>query len=226
MESTSALVLQHGRAGPPGVLGDWLAERGIAATVHRANRDPLPPDPRAFSLVAALGSDLSAAARDPAWVGQEVAFLGAAVDAGVPVLGLCFGGQALALALGGSVGPTAVPEIGWLDVATEDADAVPAGPWLHFHWEVFSVPPGARVLASTPAGAAAFAFGPHLATQFHPEVTPEIADEWARLDADRLARLGVNRAELLAEGRRVAPPARASAVRLFDAWLDAAREVG
>ena len=66
MESTSALVLQHGRAGPPGVLGDWLAERGIAATVHRANRDPLPSDPGAFSLVASLGSELSAAAQDPA----------------------------------------------------------------------------------------------------------------------------------------------------------------
>ena len=226
MESTPALVLQHGRAGPPGVLGDWLAERGIAATVHRANRDPLPPDPRAFSLVASLGSDLSAAARDPAWVGQEVAFLGAAVDACVPVLGLCFGGQALALALGGSVGPAGVPEIGWLDVATEDPEAVPAGPWLHFHWEVFGAPPGARVLARTPTGAAAFAFGPHLATQFHPEVTPEIADEWARLDADRIGPLGVDRAELLEQGLRAAAAARANAFRLFDRWLDGAKQVG
>jgi GMP synthase (glutamine-hydrolysing) len=226
MESTSALVLQHGRAGQPDVLGDWLAERGITATVHAANREPLPPDPRAFSIVASLGSDLSAAARRPAWVAQEVAFLGAAVDAGVPVLGLCFGGQALALALGGAVGPAAVPEIGWMDVATEDADAVPAGPWLHFHWEVFSAPPGARVLASTPAGPAAFASGPHLGTQFHPEVTPEIADEWARLDADRIGPLGVDRAELLEQGLRAAPAARANAFRLFDRWLDGAKKVG
>jgi GMP synthase-like glutamine amidotransferase len=226
MESTSALVLQHGRAGPPGVLGDWLAERGIEATVHRANRDPMPPDPRAFSIVASLGSDLSASAQDPAWVAQEVVFLGAAVDAGVPVLGLCFGGQALALALGGSVGPATVPEVGWMDVATEDADAVPAGPWLHFHWEVFRPPPGARVLASTPAGPAAFVSGPHLGTQFHPEVTPEIADEWARLDADRIGALGIDRAQLLEQGRRAAPAARANAFRLFDRWLDAASRVG
>jgi GMP synthase-like glutamine amidotransferase len=223
MESTSALVLQHGRAGPPGVLGDWLAERGIEATVHRANKDPFPPDPSAFDMVASLGSDLSAAATDPAWIGDEVRFLGAAVEANVPVLGLCFGGQALALALGGRVRPAGEPEVGWMDVVTEDPAALPAGPWLHFHWEVFDPPPGTRVLGHSPAGAAAFELGPNLATQFHPEVTPEIVDEWARLDADRLGELGVDRDELLAAGREAAPAARANAFRLFDRWLRAAK---
>ena len=223
MESTSALVLQHGRAGPPGVLGDWLAERRIAATVHRANKDPFPPDPSGFDLVASLGSDLSAAATDPAWIGDEVRFLGAAAEAGVPVLGLCFGGQALAIALGGSVRPADEPEVGWMDVITEDPAALPAGPWLHFHWEVFDPPPGARVLARSAAGAAAFELGPHLATQFHPEVTPEIADEWARLDAERLDELGVDRAALLAAGREAEAAARANAFRLFDRWREAAK---
>jgi GMP synthase-like glutamine amidotransferase len=221
MESTSALVLQHGRAGPPGVLGDWLAERGIDATVHRANKDPFPPDPRGFDMVASLGSDLSAAATDPAWIGDEVRFLGAAVEAEVPVLGLCFGGQALAIALGGQVRDAETPEVGWLDVTTDDPGALPAGPWLHFHWEVFDPPPGARVLGHSPAGAATFELGPHLATQFHPEATPEIVDEWARLDAERLGELGVHRDGLLDEGRRAAPAARQNAFRLFDRWLAA-----
>jgi GMP synthase-like glutamine amidotransferase len=223
MESTSALVLQHGRAGPPGVLGEWMAERGIDATVHRANKDPFPPDPRGFSMVASLGSDMSAAATDPVWIAQEVEFLGAAVEADVPVLGLCFGGQALSLAMGGRVRVAGEPEIGWMDVATENGEALPAGPWLHFHWEVFDPPPGARVLGSSAAGVAAFELGPHLATQFHPEATPEIADEWARLDADRLGELGVDRAALLEQGRQAAPAARKNAFRLFDRWLDGSR---
>lgn len=223
MESTSALVLQHGRAGPPGVLGDWLAERAIDATVHRANKEPFPPDPRGFDMIASLGSDLSAAATDPAWIGDEVRFLGGAVEAGVPVLGLCFGGQALAIALGGRVRDADVPEVGWMDVTTDDPENLPAGPWLHFHWEVFDPPPGARVLGRSPAGAAAFELGPHLATQFHPEVTPEIVDEWARLDADRLGELGVRRDDLLEQGRRAAPAARKNAFKLFDRWLGAAK---
>jgi GMP synthase-like glutamine amidotransferase len=219
MESTSVLVLQHGRAGPPGVLGDWMAERGIDATVHRANQDPFPPDPRGFDLVASLGSDLSAAATDPAWIGDEVRFLGAATEADVPVLGLCFGGQALAIALGGRVRPASRPEVGWMHVASEDEDALPPGPWLHFHWEIFDPPPGARVLGRSPAGAAAFELGPHLATQFHPEVTPEIVDEWARLDEERLRTLGVERSRLMEEGRMAATAARANAFSLFDRWL-------
>lgn len=226
MESTSALVLQHGRAGPPGVLAEWLAERGIPALVHRANQQPFPDDPREFAFVASLGSDMSAAATDPAWIADEVRFLAAAVAADVPVLGLCFGGQALALALGGVVRDADEPEVGWMDVVSEDERALPSGPWLHFHWEVFDAPPGARVLGSTPAGAAAFELGPHLGTQFHPEVTPEIVDEWARLDADRLGPLGVRRQELLEAGRRAAPAARKNAFRLFDRWLDGSAKVG
>jgi len=225
MESTSALVLQHGRAGPPGVLGDWLEERGIPAHVHRANQEPIPADPRDFAFVASLGSELSAGATDPAWIGEEVEFLRAADRAGVPVLGLCFGGQALAIALGGSVEQAPEPEVGWMDVATDDTDELPPGPWLHFHWEIFDPPPEARVLGASPAGPAAFAIGPHLATQFHPEVTPEIVDEWARLDADRLGELGVRREALLEAGRRAAPAARKSAFRLFDRWLDGSTEV-
>jgi GMP synthase (glutamine-hydrolysing) len=144
----------------------------------------------------------------------------------VPVLGLCFGGQALALALGGRVRVADEPEVGWMAVASEDREALPTGPWLHFHWEVFDPPPGARVLGSSPAGAAAFELGPHLATQFHPEATPEIADEWARLDADRLGALGVERQALLEDGRRAAPAPRESAFRLFDRWFDGSARVG
>jgi GMP synthase-like glutamine amidotransferase len=169
---------------------------------------------------------MSAAATDPAWIAQEVGFLAAAVEAHVPVLGLCFGGQALALALGGRVGAADQPEVGWMEVTTEDGDALPAGPWLHFHWEVFDPPPGARVLGSSPAGAAAFELGPHLGTQFHPEATPEIVDEWARLDAERLGALGVERQALLDHGRRAAPVARENAFRLFDRWLDGSAGVG
>lgn len=223
MASTSSvLVLQHGPLGPAGVFEDWLRARGIPYEVHAAWRDPLPPDPADYAAVVPLGSEHSAAATDPAWIAQEVALLREAIAADVPVLGLCFGGQALAVALGGDVRPAATPEVGWLPVDTEDPDTVPPGPWLQFHWEVFTTPPGADEVARTAAGPAAFRLGRHLGTQFHPEATPEIVDAWAHAET-RLPALGLTPEELQAQGEQHAPAAAEQAYRLFDGWWAAAR---
>lgn len=223
MASTPAvLVLQHGPLGPAGVLEDWLRARGIPHEVHHAWRDPLPPDPARYSAVASLGSEHSAAATDPAWVADEVSLLRSAIAQDVPVLGLCFGGQALSVALGGSVDAAPVPEVGWLEIQTDEPDDIPAGPWLQFHWEVFDVPPGATELARSPAGPAAFRHGRHLATQFHPEATPEIVDTWAQVE-QRLEPLGLTPQALLDQGRRHAPAAAEQAHRLFDRWWKRAR---
>ena len=53
--------------------------------------------------MVALGSDRSVHASPDPWIAAQLAFLRAAHDAGVPVLGICFGAQALAAALGGRV---------------------------------------------------------------------------------------------------------------------------
>jgi GMP synthase-like glutamine amidotransferase len=213
-----ALILQHGDWGPPDLLGAWLEARGRPFEVHATWRDPLPPDPSPYAFVASLGSQWSPGGGGPEWVAQEVAFLRAAVERDVPVLGLCFGGQALAAALGADVREAARGEVGWADVETRDPDLIPAGPWLQFHWQVFDVPAGATELARSATGPAAFAAGPHLGVQFHPETTPPIADLWAQVERERLALLGTTPERLLAEGRAAAPRAAVAAHRLFDAW--------
>ena len=223
MASTSSvLVLQHGPLGPPGVFEDWLRARDVRYEIHAAWRDPLPPDPREYAAVASLGSEHSAAATDPAWIAQEVALLRDAIAGDVPVLGLCFGGQALSVALDGAVRPAAVPEVGWMPVETDDPETVPPGPWLQFHWEVFATPRGAEELARTAAGPAAFRHGRHLATQFHPEATPGIVDGWAHAEP-RLPRLGLTPEDLRAQGAEHGPRAAEQAHRLFDGWWAGAR---
>jgi GMP synthase-like glutamine amidotransferase len=222
MSSTPAgLILQHGPTGPAGVLADWLRVRGLPFEVHRTWEEPLPGDPRSFSFVASLGSEQSLAGRGadgPAWIGEEVAFLRRTLDAGLPVLGLCFGGQALATALGAEVQRAVRPEVGWLEIDSDDPDAVPSGPWLHWHWDAFAVPEGAIELARTPIGPSAFVAGPHLGVQFHPEVTLEIVDAWAQADPESLAEAGTTPEALVAEGRPVHERAAAQAHALFDAW--------
>jgi GMP synthase-like glutamine amidotransferase len=215
--SSTGLILQHGELGPPGVLAEWLEARGIAFEIRRVWEDGAAAEPARHAFLASLGSQYSPVDTEPAWVPEELETLRAAVAADVPVLGLCFGGQALAVALGGEMRVADPPQVAWMPVQTRDPERIPSGPWLHFHWEAFTVPEGVQELARTPAGVAAFRAGPHLGTQFHPEATPEIADGWSQVEA-RLAAVGVDRAALLEDGRRQADVAREAAFRLFDRW--------
>jgi GMP synthase-like glutamine amidotransferase len=217
LSSKPALIFQHGRLGPPARVAEWLDERELPYVVHHAGEDP-PVAVSDFAFVVSLGSDHSAAASDPPWVPAEIAALRAAVDADVPVLGLCFGGQALSLALGGGVDVLDRPEIGWFDVDTADADSVPGGPWLMWHTEQMRVPSGAVELARSPAGPAAFTLGPHLGVQFHPEVDIQRVAAWAKQDG-HLAEVGLTPEEIVGQSEVHAPAAREQAFRLFDRWL-------
>lgn len=223
LSSKPALILQHGEAGSPARLGEWLSERRLPFVVHRIWEGP-PPEVDEFAFVASLGSQYSAAGVEPHWIGWELGALRAAVRSGVPVLGLCFGGQALSVVLGGGVDVLARPEIGWIAVDPVDGSdgsdgSMPTGPWLHYHRELLRVPPGARELARSPAGVAAFAHGPHLGVQFHPEADGALAAVWARRGDTMLAEAGLTREDLAAQSRRYAPAARALAFALFDRWL-------
>jgi GMP synthase-like glutamine amidotransferase len=216
----SALVLQHGPLGPAGLLGDWLAEREIPMVVHRADTHGPAPDPRDFAFVACLGSRFGPHDADEPSVARGRECLEQAVEHDVPVLGLCFGGQLLAHVLGGQVEQMPEPELGWLDIDTDDPALVPAGPWLSWHWHRFATPPGATELARSDRATQAFAIGPHLGTQFHPESTIEIVTQWALHDADRLPIDGV---AVLEAGRANAEQAAANARTLFDGFLERAR---
>jgi GMP synthase-like glutamine amidotransferase len=206
------LILSHGELGPAALLGEWLDARDRPYAVHDLSKMPV-PDLGDAPFVASLGSEESANDATLEWVAGELALLREAVAAEVPVLGLCFGGQALCLALGGEVARAQPPQVGWLEVAGEIAP----GPWFHWHYEQLSVPPGARELGRSAAGPSAFRKGPHLGVQFHPEVTADVVADWSR-SADELAKLGIDPAALVEETRQRAPRARAYAFELFDAW--------
>lgn len=213
------LILQHGLDSPPGLLGEWLDGRGIEYSVHSTWLDPLPDDPAELAWIASLGSEHTPTRVEaPGWVENEVDFLRRALDARVPVLGLCFGGQALAAAAGARVNVCEPPEIGWMEVATIDEQIVPRGPWLHYHYDLFEPPAGARTIARSGAGPAAFTLDGSLGLQFHPESTPEIAADWARQDVNRLEAIGIDPVALAEQGARLGAASEEAARRLFDGW--------
>jgi GMP synthase-like glutamine amidotransferase len=217
-----ALVIQHEEDAPGGHVSGWLAERGIEEDAYliaadgRGGRDP---NPRDYDLVVSLGSEESAYDDGLPWVAREAALLRDACDADVPVLGICFGSQLLARALGGQALPGRRTEIGWVSVHSHDPELVPEGPWFQWHHDTFTPPSAAVLLAENPAGPQAYVVGRSLGVQFHPEVTIPIVDEWVALGADDLARHDVDGAQLLAETRRHADENRARAWRLFDGFV-------
>jgi GMP synthase (glutamine-hydrolysing) len=225
-EDMRALVVQHEQPTPAGLILDWLDERSADVDVWRIDVEDKEIDPRDYGVVVSLGSELAAYDDTIPWLEREKDLLRAATDADVPVLGICFGGQLLARLLGGGAMPAPISEIGWLPTRTRDPRFVSEGPWFQWHFDTFEPPPGSEVVASNDAGPQAYVAGRHMGVQFHPEVTPEIMDDWVRAYRHELDAEGIDPDALLEETKRRARSSRADAWRLFDGFLRRARGDG
>jgi GMP synthase (glutamine-hydrolysing) len=220
IDPVRALVIEHEPDIPGGHLTDWLDERAIERDILRIQEDDRKVDPAAYHFVVALGS-WRGAYEDIEWIHREEALLRDAHRRGVPVLGICFGSQLLARALGGEAFRRSRPEVGWLMVRARDEALVPEGPWLIWHFDSFSLPPGAELLADTPESPQAYAIGRSLGIQFHAEVTAETVADWLAKHGDELERRGVGARQLLDEAPERTREARALALQLFDAFVAA-----
>jgi GMP synthase-like glutamine amidotransferase len=214
-----ALVIQHEQPTPGGYVHQWLEEQGADQDVFRIDVESREPDPSDYDLIVSLGSEFAAFDDSVPWIEHEQRLLARAAQADVPVLGICFGGQLLARVLGGRSFRGQESEIGWLPVRTTEPSLVPEGPWFQWHFDTFTLPPGAELIADSPVGPQAYAFGRSLGLQFHPEVTPEIMDSWVAVYRHELDQEGVDPDRLLADTHARAQQTRAAAWQLFDGFL-------
>ncbi|MEU6139668.1 type 1 glutamine amidotransferase [Streptomyces sp. NPDC047081] len=226
-----ALVVRHDHASLSGPVGGRLAQLGYVLdelTVVPEERYATPavrfvfPDPTAYDLVVLLGAPWSVYDRASVgpWIDGELRMLRTAHASDVPVLGICFGAQALATALGGRVERAPRPEIGWTEIDTDAPDLVPEGPWFQWHFDRFTTPPGAAELARSAVGPQAFRAGRSLGVQFHPELTEETLRMWLDLGGRREAeRHGVDPDRLLAETVARGDSSRERAHALVDGFL-------
>jgi GMP synthase-like glutamine amidotransferase len=212
-------IVEQQSDAPAGLLADWATERGHRVVMVRAEEIGAGPwpDPARFGAIAPLGAEQSVHASPDPWIAPQIAFLREAHEQGVPVLGLCFGGQALAAALGGEVRAAPAPEIGWLELEPLNGGAIAPGPWFAWHNDTFTVPPGASELARSDAYPHAFRLGRSVGLQFHPEATPEIIEGWIRDGRDTLAAQRIDGEAMRAQTRISAGAHRARAFALFDA---------
>jgi GMP synthase (glutamine-hydrolysing) len=219
------LVVQHEPDAPSGLIGEWLDEHAVDIDLLRIDIESRTVDPHEYDLIVSLGSDSAAYDDSLPFVATEQLLLRQAIEAHVPVLGICFGGQILARALGGAVSRARRRELGWLPVRTRDPELIAEGPWFQWHSDAFTLPPTARLIAESDVGPQAYVVGRSLGLQFHPEVTATIIEGWVSANPQTLIGAGVDPEMLILETRHRAVDSRRAMWRLLQRYLQAIAQI-
>jgi GMP synthase-like glutamine amidotransferase len=213
------------------LLGEAFAEQGFdvdSFEVVPAQRvdDPAVevvfPDPAHYDVIVPLGArwPVYDDALRRSWVSAEMQMVRDAADAGVAVLGVCFGGQLLAQAFGGSVARSPAPEIGWYQIDSDEPGLVPGGRWFQWHFDRWTVPPGATEIARTANASQAFILGRTLALQFHPEIDLDLLELWLADDRiGEVASVGLTHNQLRSQTIEFIDDARARVRDLVHGFL-------
>ncbi|MFN8043564.1 MAG: type 1 glutamine amidotransferase [Mycobacterium sp.] len=232
--SGQVLFIYNDPIAPEALLGETFTELGFDVDTFEvvpADRpdDPVVevsfPDPTRYDVIVPLGSRWAVYDERLAWVADEIATVRRAVDAGVGVLGVCFGGQLVATALGGSVQRSDSPEVGWHHVHSSDHDLVPEGPWFQWHFDRFTPPPGSVEIARNDSASQAFVKGRAMGLQFHPELDHDLLELWITDDLrgggdGDLGRLGLHQDDLRAHTSHHIDDAARRLRRLVRGFLD------
>ena len=192
------LVFQHVASEPLGHLDPLLRASGFRIRYVNFGREAqAQPDIRRYDGLVVLGGPMNVdQVQQFPHLKTEIELIREAVNAQKPVLGICLGGQLLAVAMGGRVQPNAVPEIGWYRLHTRPqahGDRLfrhfERTPRYVFQWHAyaFEPPPQAVPLAWTRScRQQAYRLGEHAwGLQFHLEADASLIDRWLHLPGGR-----------------------------------------
>jgi GMP synthase-like glutamine amidotransferase len=200
------IVFQHEERSRPGRLGLTLRDHAFKLDIRRLDKgDPVPPDLDNIDAVISLGAKANLD-DGHAWIEKEADYIRKAHERSLPVIGVCFGAQMIAHALGGEVAPMQRPEIGFTDVdllPPAHTDTILTGiawktPQFQTHTQkITALPEGAVHLASS-AHCAHQAFKVGMRTyafQYHFEADRKMIDTYIRDEQTALHHAGLTTAE-------------------------------
>lgn len=230
--SKRVLFIEHDHASEAGPISQRFAELGYKinrflivdeANYLTPNVTVTWPDLLQFDVLVILGAPWGAweDERIGNWLTPERAKVLEAHNAGIPILGICFGGQLMARVLGGSVARAPEAELGWYEINSDDTSLIETGPWFQYHWDRWLLPPGATEIARTEIASQAFTYGRTLGLQFHPEIDAHVLDLWLAMEGGcvEVESEGVVVQELRAQTKLIEPETNKRGYELVDRFL-------
>ena len=204
------VIVRNENPDPGGTVVEELRALDLPVQIVDAHCGGTLPDPADVSGVVIFGGSQHADDYDGhPYLKDERDLAHEATERGVPVLGICLGGQILAMAKGATLRPSPVREFGFTPVAPTAAgrdDAV-MGVWepgdrvFHWHEDTFDLPDGATLLMEGEhVTNQAFRYGDSAwGLQFHPEVTEAVIEGWLGVAGDTEANWGKTHDRIRAE---------------------------
>lgn len=228
------VCVRHQGSAPLGIIEPVLDEAGVRWSYLDAWIGTDRPAASDLSGLIVLGGEMNADDLDGYPFLRSVrALMKEAVDAEVPMLGVCLGAQILTRALGAEVRLAPVREIGFLPIKATSAGMddplvgafAPSSRVFQFHEDECELPPGAELLfEGDDVRVQAFRYGRAYGVQFHFEVTEEIVAAWCDEVPDLAESWGRTKAEVVEEAHTSLAAQRAAGRALASAFIDMTRE--
>ena len=234
MADKTALIIRH--VPHEGVAGYRLPIEEAGYRISRVDvTDPAFPqvDLREPDLLIMMGGPMGGYEADQyPWINCQLRRLALRLEADLPTLGVCFGAQMMAAALGSNVYAGQHKEVGFHPVTLNEAALdsplrhLQDVPILHWHGDTFPLPQNVELLASSHIYKhQAFRRGPNiLALQFHAEMGQDPRfHEWIVQWPESVVEAGGDEASMKAAHDLHGPVAVAAGRRMIAEWLSGLR---
>jgi GMP synthase (glutamine-hydrolysing) len=227
----SVLIIQNDEIDTPGTLLHVLKSRGVDICLIKAYESNLPSELDGLSGLIVLGGHMGVYETEKyPFLLEEMALIRSAISDNKPVLGICLGAQLLAGALGASVHPHTLTEIGWMPISLTPkglSDPLFTGlgetiTLLDWHGDTFELPEGADLLATSElCQQQAIRFGKNAyGIQFHLEAELTNITTLVETSPDSMAAAHTDGPTILSETSKHFPNMLKLAHIIFGRWID------